>query len=418
MKMKRIFKKYNFIILGIAALLVLVIGSSFAIFNIGVYGTANKITVGRLILNLDETASNGISINPAYPLTDTEGLATQKYIFTLENTGDIPADFTMYLDDITTAQKKMPYQIIRFNLKKQVYDSNGALKATQPSDRMDYLSNTIVSSQMVFDGGTLQAGEKNTYTLNIWMDYNAGNEYQGSSFKGKIRIEGVQQFTKISNAYKYEDTDASKLCITGNESTCVQTDCYTTGKTCSAGDIIDYMVNGTERIRFHVLFDNGTTITMQSQENTVDNSVWASTGSNETGPVSALAFLDDETKSWTSVNDLSYTLGTTTFKTNAFTGCSVSGCTTNTYTMPSRVTKARMITVQEANLLGCNGTKPSCPAWMYNDLDSTTNESYWTMSAASATGIDAMNIDYNNGLNIYNVTNTSAGIRAVVEINK
>ena len=49
MKMKRIFKKYDFIILGIAALLVLVIGSSFAIFNIGVYGTANKITVENIL---------------------------------------------------------------------------------------------------------------------------------------------------------------------------------------------------------------------------------------------------------------------------------------------------------------------------------------------------------------------------------
>ena len=178
------------------------------------------------------------------------------------------------------------------------------------------------------------------------------------------------------------------------------------------------MVNATERVRFNVISDNGTTMVLQAQTNTVDNSVWAATGTNAAGPVSALSFLDDTTKGWTNVNDINYTMGTTTFKTNAFTGCSVTSCTANTYTMPSRTTKARMITVQEANALGCNGTKSSCPAWMYNGLDSTTNGSYWTMSASSASAIDAMNIDYNNGLNIYNVTNTAAGIRAVVEINK
>lgn len=419
MKVKEFLKQHKYLILVAVIALLIVVRTSYAVFNINVDSSEyNYLKSGNLVLNLDESASNGIKIDPAYPLTDAEGLDTPKYQFVLENTGNITADFTMYLDDITTAEKKMAYSIIRFNLKKQLYNSTGVLKDNQPTDRIGYITSLIVSDKFIVDGGTLAPGEKIVYNLNLWMDYNAGNEYQGTSFKGRLRIEGAQQYTKISNAYKYDQDHESTLCITGNEKTCVETDCYSPGKTCSSGDIVDYMVNGLERVRFHVLFDNGTVMTMQSQTNTVFNTAWNSQGSNSSGPTTILAALNAATYNWNNVNDVIYTAGSTVFKTNAYTGCSTTGCTINKYTSQPSTIKARLITVQEANVLGCNGTKTSCPNWMYTDLDSTSNESYWTLSASTSSEDDAINIDYNNGLNIYNVTASTTGARAVVEVTK
>ena len=433
MKVKEIIKQYKLIVLGIILLLLVVIGSSFAIFNIGIQGGNNKIKVGNLALDLDETASNGILISPAYPLSDEEGLSeTPKYIFTLQNNGNITADFTMYLNDITTAVKKMSHNIIRFNLKKQIYNADSTLKENQPSDVMAYLTDITVSGKIVLDSGSLEPSEKITYTLNLWMDYDAGNEYQGSSFKGKLRIDGTQQYIKISNAYRYDEDNANTLCITGNESTCVETDCYKTGKTCSAGDIIDYMVNGTDRVRFHVMYDELGKITMQSQKNTVYNVAWNTSGNNADGPTTILSSLDTATAMWTNSNDVPYILGTTVFKTSAATGCAAyNACAGNTYTLPSRTSKARIITVQEANLLGCTGSGSTCPKWMYNYLATSSasdthiensaegNNGYWTISALSSGSTNAFGINTSGNLDNSNVTTSiNYGARAVIQINK
>lgn len=44
--------------------------------------------------------------------------------------------------------------------------------------------------------------------------------------------------------------------------------------TCAAGIIIDYKVNDSEIVGFHVMFDDGTTMTMKSQMNTINNIYW------------------------------------------------------------------------------------------------------------------------------------------------
>lgn len=411
MNIKEIFKQYKLIVLGIAVLLLIVISSSYAIITVGVEGnSSNVVKVGNLLLNLDETASAGILINPAYPLTDQEGLAqTSKYIFTLQNDGNINADFTLFLDDITTAAKKMPYGIIRYNLKKQVYDAQGVLKINQPSDVMTYLSNARVGDNLVLDGGSLEPDEKITYTLNLWMDYDAGNEYQGSAFKGKVRIEGTQQYARISNAYTYN----ASTCVTGNESTCVKSNCYKPNNTCSSGDIIDYMVNGTTKVRFHVMYDENGVLTMQSQNNIISTVAWNSTNLNTDGPTTVLSALDTSIAMWTNPNNISYTLGTTTFKTNAYTSCSAyNSCSANKYTFSLKTAKARLMTVQEAANLGCSSTANSCPTWMH-----ATNGGYWLSNASSSNDTNVYAIN-GGSVNDYAISTGTYGARAVIQINK
>lgn len=233
----------------------------------------------------------------------------------------------------------------------------------------------------------------------------------------------------IEKAFTYnQTTGATNYCVTGDESTCQSTTCYeaTEANSCAPGTIIDYKVNDTDTVRFHVMYDNGSTITMQSQKNTIYNVAWyEATTTNTEGPLTALIALENKTSEWNNVNKQTYTLGTTIFKTNKFTGCeSYNLCYVNTYTLPERTANARMISVQEAADLECTESSNSCPIWMYNYLfsspnsDEIVNYGYWTMNAYAPENYNAWSVSYLGRLSNNSVSYTGNGIRAVVQINK
>ncbi len=260
--------------------------------------------------------------------------------------------------------------------------------------------------------------------------------------KSDIRKQG-----KYVSAYTYSTATSTK-CITGEESTCKKTECYKTKteNSCKAGDIIKYKVNDTDIVTFHVMFDNGSTMTMQSQKNTVNRTVWyedpglehknedvlVSDNTTAFGPLTALEALESVTETWVNVNNQTYTMGTTVFKTNAYTGCdrgSIS-CTKNIYTLPERTAKARMITLQEAVVLGCTKTKLTCPIWIANYLKysaanggtisiTQSSDAIWTMNAEDsqiAVTILPRYLDHNYAYG-WN-SRFERGVRAVVVVNK
>ena len=261
----------------------------------------------------------------------------------------------------------------------------------------------------------------------------------------------IRKRNNFVSAYTYN----SSTCVTGEEDTCIKTDCYKTktAGSCPSGTIIKYKVNDTDIVTFHVMYDNGSTLTMQSQKNTVYNTMCISKADYETentdktscgydscndeGPMTVLIALERATNSWTNVNDQNYTMGTTSFKTNAFTGCNeYNSCTTNTYTLPSRTVKARMITLQEAVNLGCATTAKSCPTWMSNYLNGSTNyggsvsdnstdattgaknRGYWTMSVGISDVNKGWITTYGGSVSLAYNWDVNRGARAVVVVSK
>lgn len=124
-------------------------------------------------------------------------------------------------------------------------------------------------------------------------------------------------------------------------------------------------------------------------------------------------------------------MGTTVFKDNAYTSCdySVKNCTENSYTLPSRMAKARMITVQEALALGCdnsstNSFKSSCPIWMQNYLgnapqfggtNNSLDDGYFTSNSYS--GYSSFVVE-DHDITQRDVGGKYAGIRPVVVVSK
>ena len=313
------------------------------------------------------------------------------------------------------------------------------------NETMPTSDTTILSSQ------TISANTTDEYVMTInFNNTTAALEYmiaaENDKFSSSITITSkdttVTEERNIVKAYTYNQTSgAENYCVTGNEATCLETKCYESNdaNSCASGTIIDYKVNDTETVRFHVMYDNGATLTMQSQRNTVYNVAWYGIEQDYTninGPMTILPKLEEETSDWKNVNEQTYTMGSTVFKTNGYTGCSADNlCNTNSYILTERNSNARMITLQEAKDLGCSANNQTCPIWMYNYLSKSTefggtqndntiennaigNYAYWTMSANPSGNNIAWFIYEDCHLGYYYTYVNYVGARAVVEINK
>ena len=95
-----------------------------------------------------------------------------------------------------------------------------------------------------------------------------------------LYLKSKESSEKIVAAYTYN----SSSCVTGDESSCVKTTCYQskTSRSCPAGTIIDYKVNSSTTVRFHALYDSGSTMTMQSQKATIYKRLWNNLSSSNT----------------------------------------------------------------------------------------------------------------------------------------
>ena len=262
-------------------------------------------------------------------------------------------------------------------------------------------------------------------TITLGVQGGLSNQPLSLPSNGKMIPKTEKENQNILNIWKYDQTTGSStFCVTGEEATCQEID---PPKTYAPGTIIKYKVNDTTEKYFHVISDDGETLTLQQRENTVTQTAWREGGnSTKEGSVTLLPLLENATSNWTNVLDQIYTLGTTTFKDNPYTGCtSYNVCTTNLYTLNQRMAKARMITLQEVVSLGCTTVNKSCPIWMYNYLKNAivnggTNEgvdyTYWTSTAKT--------VDYAWGIYYYarvgndGTSDVLGGARAIITIEK
>ena len=422
------------------------------------------------------TDKNSINLENAYPMGESDAMKLTPYTFTIENNCSIDMFYNVTLNTTNTSEldSSLRYKllngenVIGSDIISNLKTYNEYNNSTYTDESGDY---SIINSY-ILDKGTLsaatmnddnteviKAGENITYDLYLWIDENVDDiEIMAKSFEGKIIVSSTTSpysNENIIKAYTYnQDSTAANYCVTGEEDTCVETTCYESieANSCASGTIVDYKVNDTDTVRFHVMYDNGNTMTMQSQKNTVYNVAWISAtdyatantdktecaydSCNDEGPMTILPVLEEKTNGWKNVNPQTYTMGTTVFKTNAFTACSsYSECAINTYTLDERTANARMITVQEASDLGCTADNKSCPIWMYNYLQYSTsyggtiddtnienavndNWGYWAMNANSINGSYAWHVLLHGKMSNDTIYSNKYCARAVVEINK
>ena len=175
-------KKIITIVISIIIVLILIIAISYAYFSTQLNGTDQIVKVGTLDLILDET-SEGISLDKAIGLSDSDGLALDGSTFELKNNGNKAVDYTIYLDDNTIEETdtRIDDKYLKYNLNKNGEDSGPTL-----------LTSIGSNPNRVLDSGTIEGGVTNKYSLKLWITDEVDGNYSGQVFSGKLRVEVSQ----------------------------------------------------------------------------------------------------------------------------------------------------------------------------------------------------------------------------------
>ena len=182
------------LIVVIILLIILLIGSAYAWLTLTKTGNKrNTIIVGDISMKLDENLSDGINIKNAYPMPDEDRKnQTTVYKFKITNDGDTDNTYEIYLGDeaIEEGKTRMSDSIVKYRLQKE--NSDDKIGLVSDLETKELTSDNESKEYKKLDSGTLNIGDEVTYTLQVWMDYNAGNEYQGSILNKKLRLEASQ----------------------------------------------------------------------------------------------------------------------------------------------------------------------------------------------------------------------------------
>ena len=175
-------KKIITIVISIIIVLILIIAISYAYFSTQLNGTDQIVKVGTLDLILDET-SEGISLDKAIGLSDSDGLALDGSTFELRNNGNKAVDYTIYLDDNTIEETdtRIDDKYLKYNLNKNGEDSGPTL-----------LTSIGSNPNRILDSGTIEGGVTNKYSLKLWITDEVDGNYSGQVFSGKLRVEVSQ----------------------------------------------------------------------------------------------------------------------------------------------------------------------------------------------------------------------------------
>ncbi len=163
---------------------VIIVGISYAWLSITLTGQkTNVIKVGNLDLVLDETTSNGITMENGVAITDEEGLATDGSTFSLINNGDADICYELYLDDmdLESGETRVADKFIKFSLDKGT--TTGTPKV---------LTSIGTNPNRLLDSGTISSGETINFNLRMWFNSEEDGNYSGQVFRGKLRVEAAQ----------------------------------------------------------------------------------------------------------------------------------------------------------------------------------------------------------------------------------
>ena len=179
--------KYKKILLFIVFLIVLcgVVGLSYALW-IGTYMQEGSNKVASSCFNLSLTnEKNDIHLENAYPILDEEGKTLTPYSFTITNTCDLFASYTVNLEMLENTTLDSKY--IRVMLNNEAIQNLNEFESTTTT-----LSGSVDSR--ILAHGSLGSGDSVDYTLRLWLDEDItmeDTEVMNTLFRSKVVISAT-----------------------------------------------------------------------------------------------------------------------------------------------------------------------------------------------------------------------------------
>ena len=146
--------------------------------------TMNKLLVGCLTLSLSDE-QNDINLQKTYPISDEEGAKLVPYSFTITNTCDLFADYTINLEVL--GESTLDSKYIRVMLNNEAVQNLNEYESTTTS-----IANSKDSK--VLAKGSLGSGDSVDYTLRLWLDGETGpydTEAMNKTLATKIVVGAV-----------------------------------------------------------------------------------------------------------------------------------------------------------------------------------------------------------------------------------
>ena len=175
-------KKKTMLMIGSLIGVICIIGVSYAYWRLTLSQTGiNRIASTCLSLSLTKE-ENAINLVNAYPLLDEEGRQTVPYSFTVENTCDLFASYTITLE--ITKESTLNSNYIASMLNTNAIQTLDELETIAVSDSSLYKEAYILGT------GSLGTGDSEDYALRIWLDEDVTVEDDAMNklFQAKIII--------------------------------------------------------------------------------------------------------------------------------------------------------------------------------------------------------------------------------------
>ena len=138
----------------------------------------SKNVVSTKCLNITFTEGDAINLQKTYPMKDEDGAKLTPYTFTLKNECNDKANYQINLETLTDLTLDINYVKVKLNDEISVLGNNDAITKT--------LDNATDSRML--ETGVLNANETKTFTLNVWLSYDAPNDTMNKTFESKITV--------------------------------------------------------------------------------------------------------------------------------------------------------------------------------------------------------------------------------------
>ena len=193
-------KKGLALVLAIVALFSTLVGSSYAYLQyVSKTNNSTVINAGTLALTF-KGSSNSIMLTGALPQSDSDGLANSaEYEFSIENTGSIPANYRLTLDNVCSTSSS--YSIDGTSVTPSLCIPNEYIKVAIKVGNKDYkvLEKKTINNETsyIIDADSLKSKLTRTYKMKIWLDYDTPNTYSSSGsnvviYAGKLGLSYEQ----------------------------------------------------------------------------------------------------------------------------------------------------------------------------------------------------------------------------------
>ena len=190
-------KKNKVIILSITVLLIctIIVGITYAYWKLTYQATSvNKIVSSCFSMELTNEKNN-ITLDSAYPISDEKGKSLTPYSFTITNTCDLFASYSINLEMLEGTTLDSKY--IKTMINSEAITNLGTLQTT------DVSIEGATESRILFTG-SIGSGDSTDYTLRIWMDSDTPltEDAMNKSFQSKITVTAeVSTYSPVENGF-------------------------------------------------------------------------------------------------------------------------------------------------------------------------------------------------------------------------